>query len=431
MKNSLTRESAAIIARYVLPIYFPFLFISLGRGIVVPVTPLFARDLEATLAMTGLIVSAHGIGGLLFDIPTGLFLTRFGDRATIFTAIALTAAASLLLGVFPGVPVMILAMGLMGGGMTLHTMAIQSFVKRTASVERRGRILSMVGGTIRLGMFIGPILGGFLAEYLGFSAVYIAHALLLAVPLTVLLLTPRAFQIGPAAHDVKVRGDGRGDGDGGRHVERDRGRQEEGKQEGETLLTLGGTIFRQWKVLLSAGFVVISLQILRSAREILLPLWGEHMGLGVAQIGLAIGIASAVEMPMFIPVGMVMDKKGRKWTLVPCLILFSLGILLLPLTSAFFLFLLVGILIAFGNGLGSGIVLTLGTDLSPRKGTGHFLGVWRLIGDAGRAVGPLIVGAVAGAVGLFFAPLAIAGLGFSGAVVMIFGVRETLKKREV
>jgi len=418
MKNSLTRESAAIIARYVLPIYFPFLFISLGRGIVVPVTPLFARDLEATLAMTGLIVSAHGIGGLLFDIPTGLFLTRFGDRATIFTAIALTAAASLLLGVFPGVPVMILAMGLMGGGMTLHTMAIQSFVKRTALVERRGRILSMVGGTIRLGMFIGPILGGFLAEYLGFAAVYIAHALILVVPLTVLLLTPRAFQIGPAAHDTKVPVDG------------DRGRQEEGKQEGETLLTLGGIISRQWKVLLSAGFVVISLQILRSAREILLPLWGEHMGLGVAQIGLAIGIASAVEMPMFIPVGMVMDKKGRKWTLVPCLILFSLGILLLPLTSAFFLFLLVGILIAFGNGLGSGIVLTLGTDLSPRRGTGHFLGVWRLIGDAGRAVGPLIVGAVAGAVGLFFAPLAIAGLGFFGAVVMIFGVRETLKKRE-
>lgn len=370
------------------------------------VTPLFARDLGASFAMTGLIVSAHGIGGLIFDIPSGLFLTRFGDRTTIFTAVALTGLSSLFLGLFPIVPVMILAMALMGGGMTLHTMAIQSFVKHTAGVEKRGRILSMVGGTMRMGRFIGPIIGGFLAECVGFAIVYILHALMLAVPLMILFITPGVFKV---------------DGDGGR--------QEGGQEDNNQSTKLGQTILRQWKVLLSAGFVVICLQILRSAREILLPLWGEYLGLGIAQIGLAIGIASAVEMPMFIPVGMVMDKKGRKWTLVPCLILFSLGVSLLPLTSAFFSFLLVGIFIALGNGLGSGIVLTLGTDLSPRKGTGHFLGVWRLIDDGGRAIGPLIVGAIAGALGLIFAPLGIALLGFAGSAVMIFGVKETLNKK--
>ena len=52
-------------------------------------------------------------------------------------------------------------------------------------------------------------------------------------------------------------------------------------------------------------------------------------------------------------------------------------------------------LIALGNGLGSGIVMTLGADASPVVGRAQFLGGWRLCGDIGNSGGPLLVSAVA------------------------------------
>ena len=60
---------------------------------------------------------------------------------------------------------------------------------------------------------------------------------------------------------------------------------------------------------------------------------------------------------------------------------------------------------AIGNGLGSGIVMTLGADTAPVEGRAQYLGGWRLCGDLGGSGGALLVGAVAAA-----APLAAACL---------------------
>jgi hypothetical protein len=54
----------------------------------------------------------------------------------------------------------------------------------------------------------------------------------------------------------------------------------------------------------------------------------------------------------------------------------------------------------FGNGIGSGIVMTLGADISPAIGRPTFLGIWRELADAGSGVGPLILSAVTALAGL-------------------------------
>ncbi|HEU5432072.1 MAG TPA: MFS transporter, partial [Thermomicrobiales bacterium] len=79
----------------------------------------------------------------------------------------------------------------------------------------------------------------------------------------------------------------------------------------------------------------------------------------------------------------------------------------------------------FGNGIGSGTMMTLGADLAPRGATGEFLGLWRLIGDVGMAAGPLAVGAVAAAFGLADGAYALAAIGFLAALTMAGLVRET------
>ena len=86
-------------------------------------------------------------------------------------------------------------------------------------------------------------------------------------------------------------------------------------------------------------------------------------------------------------------------------------------------------LIGFGNGLGSGTMMTLGADLAPRGARGEFLGIWRLIGDAGFTGGPIIAGAVADLVVLQAAALTVSGAGLIAAIIFALLVPETLQGR--
>jgi hypothetical protein len=71
----------------------------------------------------------------------------------------------------------------------------------------------------------------------------------------------------------------------------------------------------------------------------------------------------------------------------------------------------------------------MGADLSrDTLHRGQFLGVWRLIGDVGVSVAPLVTGALAGLASLAAASLCVAGLGFAGTLMMMSLVPETLRR---
>jgi MFS family permease len=181
------------------------------------------------------------------------------------------------------------------------------------------------------------------------------------------------------------------------------------------------------KVLRTAGLVAVTIQVLRTARQAIIPLWGDNIGLGASQISLIFGVSAGIEMAMFYPIGMLMDRKGRRWAALPCLILLSVGMALVPLTSTFTGLLLVGLFLGVANGFGAGINMTLGSDLSPRLGRSQFFGIWRLVGDVGTAGGPLLVAVFTSIASLGAAAVAVGAVGLFGAAVMWRTVPETLQ----
>jgi MFS family permease len=137
-----------------------------------------------------------------------------------------------------------------------------------------------------------------------------------------------------------------------------------------------------------------------------------------------------VDAVLFYPVGMVMDRYGRKWMSVPCLALFAVSLAAMPLTQGYYSLLAVAMLAGFANGLGTGSLLILGSDLAPAKSRAEFLGIWRLIGDLGHAGGPLMIGALIELATLGAAATATAGVGLAGAAVMYWLVDETLRREK-
>jgi MFS family permease len=181
--------------------------------------------------------------------------------------------------------------------------------------------------------------------------------------------------------------------------------------------------------LASAGTGQLFAQMIRAGRTIVLPLYASDvLGLDIGAIGLILSLSSAVDMLLFYPAGLIMDRLGRKWAIVPSFLLQALGMGLVPLTSGFTGLVLASTLIGVGNGLGSGSMMTLGADLAPHEARGEFLGVWRLIGDVGHSGGPLLVGGIADWVALPTAALLMAGAGLLAAAVFALLVPETLRK---
>jgi MFS family permease len=102
--------------------------------------------------------------------------------------------------------------------------------------------------------------------------------------------------------------------------------------------------------------------------------------------------------------------------------------MLVPAATTVVAFVAVAMLTGLGNGLGAGIMMTLGADLSPRRHRAEFLGLWRLLSDAGMVGGPLVLGVVTGAAGLGLASAATGAFGLVGAAVVWRFVPETLPR---
>jgi MFS family permease len=168
------------------------------------------------------------------------------------------------------------------------------------------------------------------------------------------------------------------------------------------------------RTLLTLGSAVVVIGASRSIRNGLLPLWAESVGISASTTSLIFALAAFVDIVFFYPGGWVMDHHGRAVVAVPVVLSVAIGALLLPLTSGAAGVAGVMVLIAVGNGLGSGIVMTLGADTAPVRGRSQYLGGWRLCGDIGNSGGPLLVSAVATVAPLATACVVVGVLGLLG-----------------
>lgn len=379
-------------------VYLPTFLFSIGEGAVLPIIPLFARGRGASIAVAALVVAMRGLGTLLFDVPGGVVVSRFGDKGAMVAGTALVAAVAIGASLSCSIFILAALILVMGGGWAFWQVARLAYVSEITPLEQRGRALSFLGGVNRAGTFIGPILGGFLGKHYGLESAFYAQAAMGVAASAVMFIVVRKA----SGLEEPRRG-----GAGGHLV---------------------ATVVEHRRIFLSAGLAVVALQMVRQCRDVFLPLWGSSIGLDVAQIGLVYGASSFVDTGMFYPVGYVMDRWGRKWAGVPSLLTLSLGLLVLPATTGLYGFALVAMLMAIGNGLGPGIVMTLGADFAPEARRGEFLGVWRFVGDVGSAGGPLAVSFIVGVASLGLAATITAALGFTGAVLMWREVPETLRR---
>ena len=382
--------------RLLVPVYAPSLLMAVSQEALIVLLPLYVLELGHSAAFAALIVGLRGIGILLFDVPAGMLVARFGDKPVLLGGLALLLSGFAILGVTAEPLALAVAAIALGLGHAAWMLGRQSYLADVCVPHELGRAIAAMAGLQRGGALIGPAMGGVIAGFAGYPIAFIAGAASAVVAGGVVLAFARNV---PASHepgDHSVAG---------------------------TLRVLSS----QRGVLATAGLSTLVLQLMRATRQLLVPLFGQALGLPVAAIGLAYSLGTVVDIALFYPSGVLADRWGRKWSAVPSMLLYALGLLALPLASGFYSLLAATLLLGVANGVGTGVVMIIGADLARQSGQqGQFLGVWRLIGDLGISIAPLLSGVLVDAVSLAAASLTVAGIGFAGSLIMIFWVAETL-----
>jgi MFS family permease len=382
-----------------LPVYVPTFLLSLGQGMLVPTLPLHARTFADSFSLISLVISAAGVGALVANVPAGVMLNRIGRRMAMLIGTVSIALSTLAVGLATIYPELVAYRFVAGVGTALWNISRMAYLAESTTPAERGRALSTFGGVSRIGTFAGPAIGGGLGYLYGLQAPFFASAALALAATAVSALFVR-------------------DSSGTAHLSR---------QARWSALRLSARL--HWRELSTAGAAQIFVQMIRAGRQVIVPLYGASaLGLDVAEIGSVVSISAAIDMSLFIPAGLIMDRMGRKWATVPSFTLMAIGMALIPLSADFLGLLIATGIIGVGNGMSSGTMMTLGADLAPREATGEFMGMWRLIGDLGSTGGPVIVGGVADLVGLAAAAFTLTGVGIIAAATLALFVRETLHR---
>jgi MFS family permease len=383
--------------RLLLPVYVPTLLLSLGQGVLIPTLPLYAKSLGVSFALVSLAVGASGVGTLLADLPAGVLLERVGRRPAMLFGCGSVALTCLLVPLLQNYPVLVVLQFVGGIGSALWSISRHVYLADSTVPDERGRAISTFGGINRIGTFGGPAVGGLVANYYGLASPFLVSGVLAVVAMLIAYFyIPESPSRGPTVST------------------------------GAYLRSLGRVVVHNGQVLTTAGFAQLCSQMIRAGRQVIVPLYAAYaIGLDVSAVGAIISISSAIDMVLFIPAGILMDRIGRKAAIIPCFVILSLGMALVPIATSYATLLVATTIMGFGNGIGSGTMMTLGADLAPAGSIGSFLGVWRLIGDVGGAGGPLVVGGIADLIGLTASAYALAGIGLLSVALFAFTVPET------
>lgn len=161
----------------------------------------------------------------------------------------------------------------------------------------------------------------------------------------------------------------------------------------------------------------------------LFPLFFAAARMSLEQISVLVAIYPATWGIGQLFTGALSDRVGRKWLIGGGMFVQAAGIALVAESGRFSGFAAGGVLLGIGTAMVYPTLLAAIGDVAHPAWRASSVGVYRLWRDLGYAIGALVAGAVADALGLSAAMWVVAGLTFASGIVVALRMRETMDVR--
>lgn len=372
--------SATTGRRALITVFLTILLDLIGFGMILPLLPFYAQELQATPFQIGLLFSSYSLAQLLFAPLLGRLSDRIGRRPVLLASIAGSAASYLLFAAASSYAVLLLARWLSGMAAANYAIA-QAYMADVSSPENRSRAMGLVGAAFGLGFVLGPALGGLLAHAGGPRLVPLTAAILSAINLLI------AFFGLPESLSRELRG----------------------RQHGSWLGI--ASLRAAWRDSSVRGLMVLFFLVMFcfSMMEATLALFcQERFGFGTRETSwlfVFVGVVLVVVQGGLL--GRLVRRFGERRLIVSGIVLMAAGLALLPLTprsaplawSHAGLLLASLFLLAVGQGVHNPSSLGLLSRLTDEGSQGSVIGVSRSFGALARTLGPTAGTWIFGALG--------------------------------
>ena len=149
------------------PIVGVILLLSIGPGALGLaynfLLPVAAREIGAGAGGLGLLLAGAGSGGLVAGLGAERLMRAVGHGRTIFIGLAAAAGGLSGFGVSGSLPIAMVAMAFVGGGLVVYASSSLSLVQALSPVELRGRLTALFSLLYWGLMPAGALLGGAVA----------------------------------------------------------------------------------------------------------------------------------------------------------------------------------------------------------------------------------------------------------------------------
>jgi MFS family permease len=343
--------------------------VAIGFGMVVPVLPLYAKSFGVGVALIGVVPLVFGAMRFAFGLVGGLVVDMFGARACTIAGLLIVSASSYAAGFAQSFTQLVLARGFGGAGSALFIGGLMNHILRIIEPAAMGRATGAFRSSFLVGIGLGPLFGGLIADRFGLAAPFHIYATGLIGAALIAWVVMRG-----ATRDV--------------HAE---------KKSIAASLHAAAPLMRDRRYVVALLATFVGWWTLSGPAQTVGPIFAEEMlGFSEGKIGLAVTMLAVGEILVLIVAGRAADRYGRRAVLVPSLVVTAVATAMLgqvePLPWAYFV-----AMVAIGAGVAAGGAATGGllADAIPKGGSGAAVGVNQMAGDLGYLISPVAVGGLA------------------------------------
>lgn len=351
-------------------LFITIFFDLLGFGIIIPILPIFTKELGAADWQVGLIAAIYPIMNFLFAPFWGTLSDRYGRRPIILVSVLITAAAYMVFSQASVLWILFLSRLLSGIGSANISVA-QAYIADVTPPTERAKSLGLLGAAFGLGFVFGPTLGGYLKAISAPGQVdmvgYVAAGLCVFNLVAAYFFLPESLLVKKTGARFNFR-----------------------------VVTGLVTELRKPTIreLMWINFIfIVAFMLMQMAASLM---WKEVNGLNEKQIGYLmgyVGIATAVVQGLL--VGRMVKRLGEARLLWMGCVFTMAGLALMPVGNVawFLVFQLLGLLcLALANGCITPSISSLLSRYAKPEQVGHTLGVNQSFGSLARAAGMAMSG---------------------------------------
>lgn len=330
----------------------------------VTVLPLYATDvLERSDEEAGLLMTIFLLSAIIMRPFTGKLLDIAGKRKMLWISLILYLICTVLYYFIEPFTILLALRFVQGIWFSIATTASGSLAADNIPPSRRGAGLGYFTMSTNLAVVVGPFIALTIVQYFSYDIFFIAMSVLLLIGALSALSIPAEKQ--PAVPPVKTR------------------------------MTLNDLFEKR-----SLPIALIGSLIAFSYASILSYLSIYSQQKGVLHLTSSFFAVFAIVMLVTRPfTGRIFDEKGPRYIIIPGLISFMFGLILLAYMDSPYTFLLSGAFIGLGYGAVVPSFQTLAIQSTTHERSGYATATFFTLFDTGIAIGSFVLGIVASKLG--------------------------------